>query len=426
MFDHVHHVHLVGAGGVGVSAVGKLFLGWGCKVTGSDLHGGLFVDDLVEAGAIIHLDHKAENIPNDCNLIVYSSAVPETNPERLTAKARGIRQLTLAQFLGELAKGYFTIAVTGTHGKSTTTAMVGKVLEAAGLDPTVIVGSRVPGWDGNIRLGGNRPGAAPGQPPQLVIEACEHLANHLLIHPKIGVITNVEMDHPDFYRNVGHVQETMEQFAKQSEKSIWVEKEPELDIHLRIPGPYNQRNAAGAMAVARTLSVDEGVARKALEEFPGIWRRFEHVGTWNGADVYSDYGHHPTAIKVALAAAREAFPRRRLVHIFQPHQHARTRELFSDFVAALGTAADLTIVPEIYGVAGRTEDTHVSSRDIVEAVKKNHPDVAIFYTESLEATNRMVRELAKPGDVLFFQGAGDIDEVARKFNQNSFSQELSS
>ena len=428
MFEHIHSVHLIGANGVGVSAVGKLFLTWGKKVSGSDLHGGLFSDELERMGASVYpsparppkLQRRREgvNVPKDTDLVVYSSAVPESNPERQAAKDRGIDQVSFAEFLGELAKGYTTIAVTGTHGKSTTTAMIGKVLEDAGLDPTVIVGSRVPGWSlGNLRVGSSK---------YLVLEACEHMANHLKIHPDIGVITNVEFDHPDFYRDLEHVRETMEEWAREVGEVIWVEKEADPKLKLKVPGEYNQRNAAGAIAVARLLKLDEAKARASLEAFQGIWRRFEHLGVWQparmngtnrsggGADVYSDYGHHPTAIRETLKAARELFPNRRLVHIFQPHQHARTAELFDEFVSVLGKA-DINILVEIYGVAGRTDDQSVSSKALAEAVSKTARSGSFtHYAESLDAAEKLVHELVQPGDVLFFQGAGDIDDVARR------------
>ncbi len=433
MFEHIHSIHLIGANGVGVSAVGKLFLTWGKKVSGSDLHGGIFSNELARMGAKMKLGHAAENVPADADLVVYSSAVPETNPERQAASDRGIVQMSFAEFLGELAKGYTTIAVTGTHGKSTTTAMIGKVLEDAGLDPTVIVGSRVPGWPlGNLRT--SVPATYPLQPtPYLIIEACEHMAHHLKIFPDIGVITNVEFDHPDFYRDLAHVEKVMRQWEKQCGRVVHVEEEADPKLKLKVPGAYNQRNAAGALAAARLLELDEANAKASLEAFSGIWRRFEHVGVWHaasfandaaGADVYSDYGHHPTAIRETLKTARELFPHRRLVHIFQPHQHVRTAELFDEFVSVLGRA-DVNILVEIYSVAGRMDARHtdnrrtdgqsISSKALAEAVNKTARSGSFtHHAESLDAAETFVRELTKPGDVLFFQGAGDIDDVARR------------
>ena len=423
MFEHVHSVHLIGANGVGLSAVGKLFLAWGRKVSGSDLHGGVFSEELTQMGATIHLDHKPENVPANVDLVLYSSAVPIDNPEREMAAERGVVMMSYAEFLGELSKQFKTIAVTGTHGKSTTTAMIGMVLADAGLDPTVIVGSRVPGFEfGNLRV---------GKSDVLVLEACEYQANHLFLRPTIGVITNIEKDHIDFYRDLAHIVETMQEYSDHCSNLVVVNAfDPEsqmlqiknkeefsyedIDFELLVPGDYNRANAAAASVVASELGVPDDVVKKSLEKFPGIWRRFERLGEWHGAEVISDYGHHATAITVAIKATRELFPDRRLVHIFQPHQHARTRDLFDDFVSAIGKA-DLTIVAEIYGVAGRTGAHQISSKQIVDTVKDKFPGTEILYAEDLDAAENLVRDHAKEGDVLFFQGAGDIDEVARRF-----------
>lgn len=414
MFEHIQSVHLIGANGVGLSAIGKLFLSWGRKVSGSDLRGGMFSEELTKMGADIKLSHASEHVSDDVNLVLYSSAVPESNPERQVALERGLEIMSYAEFLGKLAENFTTIAVTGTHGKSTTTAMVGKVLEAVGLDPTVVVGTRVPGWElGNVRVGQVSPSTGSGN-NLLVLEACEYKANHLFIKPNIGVITNVEMDHPDFYRDLNHVQELMDKFADGCEKVIWVEKESVPDIELKVPGMYNKKNAAGALAVARELELDETKVRETLENFTGVWRRYERLGEWHGAEVISDYGHHPTSIKETLEATRELFPDKRLIHVFQPHQHARTKELFDEFVEALGDA-DITIVAEIYGVAGRKESGTISSKVLVKAVNKSaRSDHFVHYAKDLSAVENLLRENVKKDDVVLVQGAGDIDEVARK------------
>ena len=406
MFEHLHHVHLVGANGVGLSALGKLFLHLGKHVSASDLHGGMFADDLAELGAQISIGHAASNVPETTDLLVYSSAVHETNPERERARERGVREMSYAQVLGELSRTHPTIAVSGTHGKSTTTAMVGLILEAAGLNPMVIVGSRVPSWkDGNFRMGSGR------DTGYIVVEACEYRENHLNLYPEIGVITNIEEDHLDYYRDLKHIEESFEQFARQSKQVV--RNAPKVDFELQIPGEYNKENAGTALAVARLVGVDDAVSKKALQQFSGIWRRFERLGMWNGADVVSDYGHHPSAVYQSIDAARGFFRDRRIVHVFQPHQHSRTKELFDDFVPALGRA-DVTIVPEIYGVAGRTEDEDISSNDLVEAVKKERPDTKIYYAKDLDAAEALVRDHIEGGDVLFIQGAGDVDDLARK------------
>jgi UDP-N-acetylmuramate--alanine ligase len=434
MLDNFQSIHLIGANGVGLSAVGKLLLSWGRKVSGSDLHCGLFSDELANLGARITCGGTQSSF-DGADMVLYSSAIPESDSERQAAVELGIKQMSYSEFLGELAKNFTTVAVTGTHGKSTTTAMIGKVLEAAGLDPTVIVGTRVPGWEfGNVRV---------GKGTLLVLEACEYKANHLNIAPDVAVVTNIEMDHPDFYRDVGHVERVMREWVgnrkransggeRLSKKTLtavlnadderlakfgvenceWFRKSDAVGLALKVPGEFNLANAAAAMAVARVLDVEPAIVKKTLEEFPGVWRRFERLGEWHGAEVISDYGHHPTAIRETIKAVREMFGARRLVHVFQPHQHARTKELFDEFAAALGSA-DVTVVAEIYGVAGRTESEQVSSADLVAAIVSARPEAKCVYAKNLDEVRRIVAEVARAGDVLLFQGAGDIDDVAR-------------
>lgn len=418
MFAQMKYVHLIGAGGIGLSAVGKLFLHWGKQVSGSDVYPSQQVEALRNMGATIHLGQSPENLPAEVELVIYSPAVPADNPERLKAAELGILTLSYPEFLGELAKGYFTIAVSGTHGKSTTTAMIGLILEAAGMDPTVIVGSKVKSWpDGNMRLGNASPlprGRQGGGLPLLVVEACEHMANMLHISPDIAVVTNIEMDHPDFYRDLAHVQETFEKWKTQAKQvMIGGATLPRIEgLHLLIPGEFNLDNARLAAAVGKQLGVSDEIIIKTLNTFPGLWRRFEKVGQWNEADIFSDYAHHPTAIKKTLEGARQFFPGRRIVLCFQPHQHARTKELFDDFVPSFD-AADLIILAEIYAVAGRLEvEGEISSKDLVGEVRKRGKDV--HYAANLDDVENKLKSLIKPADVVIVMGAGDIDDVARR------------
>jgi len=395
MFEEFRHVHIIGVGGIGTSAIAKLFLAKGARVTGSDRQASALTDELVRHG-LRFAEGGDPSALATADLVVYSAAVPDTDPERAEAARLGVRQLSYPQFLGELSRGYTTIAVAGTNGKSTVTAMLGLLLEAAGYDPLVIVGSLVPGFsDGNLRLGAGR---------FLVVEACEYRAHMLNLHPEMIVLTNVEEDHLDYFRDLAHIQDTFQTFldkmkgkglvvlnaddpgsagfhadrvvryGTQDGADYMVENrrtaagiqsalvrrlhppEPLGDLALRVPGAFNIMNALAATAAAMELGVPFETCARVLKQFPGIWRRFERVGTWNGADVISDYGHHPTAIRATVAAAREFFPGRRVVLCFQPHQHARTKELFGGFVEALAEA-DAVVVPEVYEVAGRTETT---------------------------------------------------------------------
>lgn len=413
-------IHLVGANGVGLSAIGKLMIQKGVKVSGSDMTGGIFSDELKEIGAKIFNVHDAKNLGDDLDLVIYSSAVPKDNPELLEAKRRNIKTMTYAEILGEVSRSYKTIAVAGTHGKSTTTAMLAVILEEAGLDPTVIVGSRVPVWKyGNIRL---------GKSEIFVVEACEYRAHFLELDPEMVVLTNIDTDHLDYYRDLEHILETFQKFVNKAQL-VLVNKDnkesnnlnilnkveyslKDYDIKLSIPGDYNAENASAALTAAIKFNVDEDKAKESLKNFKGIWRRFEDLGLWKGARIISDYGHHPTAIRRFLEAAKEKYRDERLIHIFQPHQHSRTRDLFNNFVDSLGQV-DITIIPEIYAVTGRMKEEDISSFDLVDAIKRKKPDVEIFYAKDLDKTKEMILNIVKPNDVLLFQGAGDIDDLAR-------------
>ncbi|MBI2551573.1 UDP-N-acetylmuramate--L-alanine ligase [Candidatus Uhrbacteria bacterium] len=469
MFTSVKHVHLIGAGGIGVSALGKWFLRRGVLVSGQDRVASAVLDDLVKLGGVMAVADDS-GLEKDVDLVIYSPAVTPEHPTRKEADARGVRSLSYPEALGELTRGHKTIAVTGTNGKSTTTSMIGLMLEAAGLDPTVVVGSLVPGFvDGNLRSGNGS---------WFVVEACEYREHMLLQHPTIGVITNIEEDHLDYYRDINHIHEAMQKFANQSEVLVW-NADDEMsgrlegggwreevggrrleggggriscgietgeiravdrrvgageqsfvcldgtdrlgEIHLQIPGVYNVQNALAAIAAASKAGVPFEVCQKVLADYRGIWRRFERVGTFKGAPIISDYGHHPTAVKGVVDAAREFFPGRRIVLCFQPHQHSRTKELRPQFAEAL-RAADIVIVPEIYKVAGRTEkeEREISSVDLVDDVRALDENKNIRVASDLARAERMLRDLVTEGDVVIAQGAGDIDTVARNLVTSSF------
>lgn len=440
MLEGIQRIHFIGAGGIGNSAAAKWCLAKGRSVSGSDLHASAVTGELMRAGMTFHSGHASTNVPDDAQLVVYSPAVPETNVERVRAAELGVTQWSYPEFLGAMSKEYSTIVVSGTNGKSTTTAMLALVLEAAGYDPTVIVGSLVPSFPlGNLRVGGGR---------FFVVEGCEYRAHMLHLNPEMIVLTNIEEDHLDFYRDLEHIVATFQTFVdklKGKGMTVWNANDPEsaklaLDngvrygydvdaeyvgrdrkaeagtqsvetafgtLRLRVPGAFNVMNALAATASAMELGVPFETCQRVLASFPGIWRRFERVGTWKGAEVISDYGHHPTAIRGTIEAAREFFPGRRIVLCFQPHQHARTQELFPEFVGALATA-DAVVIPEIYAVAGRTEGETVSSRDLVEKIP------GARYAADLAEAESVLRDVVQEGDVLLVQGAGDIDELARK------------
>lgn len=453
------HVHCVGAGGIGISGVMKFLFVRGVSVSGSDAKQSLITDGLTSLGISVSIGHDAANIPAETDLIVYTEAATTENVERAAASARGIPQMGHFDFLGELSKDYRTICVTGTNGKSTTTAMTGKMFIDAGFDPTVFVGSIVPGWKyGNVAVGASN---------ILIIEGDEYKQKMVKLWPETTVITNIEEDHLDVYRNLDHIIATFQDLATKTTHDVIVNgddvnsgsissehrsrfgiSDAGADVFaedriteggqqsflvkrnvaghdetlgrvtLRIPGAFNVMNALAAIAVALRYGVPFEKIQSSLAGFSGVWRRFERVGTFNGAEIISDYGHHPTAIKGTLEGVKEFFPGKRVVLLFEPHQHNRTKELFNDFVQSFDDA-DVLILSEIYGVLGRTDVTDaVSSLDLLNAVEQRIPagDSRVgpkFYTKNLEDAEAKLREIIQPNDVVIVMGAGDVDVVAR-------------
>lgn len=449
MFDRINRIHMVGIGGIGMSALAKYFVSIGKQVSGSDLHQTDIIDDLIKRRVAFH------DLGKDAELLIYSPAVPETDSQRIRAQELGIPMLSYPQALGELSKQYSTIVVTGTHGKSTTTAMLGLILEAAGYDPTVIVGSLVPSFEmGNVRVGKGR---------FLVIEGCEHQANMLNLHPEMIVLTSIEADHLDYYQTLDNIRAAFQTFVDRlagrgmvianADDSVtrslslahpvWYGQNPDVHyrfsgrqmregvqevrverrvppealgtLSLQIPGLFNVSNALAATAAAMELGVPFETCTRTLARYTGIWRRFERLGEWNQAQLISDYGHHPTAIRVTLQAARELFPEKKMILCFQPHQHARTQTLFDEFVSAL-SEADALVLPEIYRVEGRTEEEEVSSKHLVDVLLAKQQKPWVCYAKDFDEAEALLESAVNefPESVVIIQGAGNIDDLARK------------
>lgn len=464
--DLIKRIHAIGIGGIGVSALAKYFALRGVEVSGSDVVDSEIFREAEDVGVKIFLGHKKKNVPDNADFVFFSDAVPEDNPERVRARELGILEISYARLLGELSKTKKTIAISGTNGKSTTTAMVGLILERAGWDPTVIVGSKVPGFKyGNLRL---------GKSDWLVVEADEYRAHLLELSPNHAIITNIEEDHLDFYKDLKHIKETFLQFANKvgkegnlvinaddpasaeietaqkvtfgvnspadyTAKNISISAgEQSFDVWrnfcgpenigrivLAVPGKFNLMNALSASALGLSLGMGLETIQAALADFKGIWRRFERVGIlsgeWLGGDapiVVSDYAHHPTAVAGTLQAAREFYPGKRIMAVFQPHQHNRTKKLFDQFVQSFA-GADVLILSEIYDVPGReeSEDQDVSSKDLVSAVMEKGLVLEARYGGNLEETEALIRSIAKAGDVILIMGAGTIDKVARNLTK---------
>ncbi|MEK7116351.1 MAG: cyanophycin synthetase [Patescibacteria group bacterium] len=434
--------HLVGIGGINMSAVAKLLQKTECNtkqricVTGSDVATNEQAEILKKIGIAVTIGHDAKNVPPNCDLLIYSSAVPPSNPEREDARRRGIREMTNFEFLGEWFADSRVILVTGTHGKSTTTAMLGLILERAELDPTVIVGSVVSSFsDGNLRL---------GKSDLVVIEGDEYAKHFLVFHPYGLIVNNIELDHTDIFPTIENMKAAFRELMDQVVPGGFIVANMEdahvRDVttstsahriipfatdsfHLNVPGRFNQMNAAGAATVARALGASDDAIVAALESFTGIWRRFEFLGEKNSARIYSDYAHHPTAVAATLEAARdgrrESGAVRRTLLCFQPHHRNRTKHLFLDFVPSFDLA-DALVVCEIYDVAGRdaSQDADISSKDLVDAIVRHDADRGasrvVEYAADPNAAVRRITDLATQGDLVLVMGAGDIDAAIRK------------
>ncbi len=444
----MRHVHLVGIGGIGLSAIAKILLAQGDEVSGSDLKASPITEELAKQGAKIFIGHRAENI-GDADLVLITSAVHEGNPEVIEAKRRRIRVVKRYDFFPELTKDKRVIAVAGTHGKTTTTAMIASVLMRAGLDPSVIVGGRIPELAGNARA---------GKGDYFVIEADEYDRAFLGLHPYIAVVTAIEMDHPDIFANVDQVASAFRVFLSQVDRGGAViacgdnevverelkmvecevvlygfganndyrafdaipNKEGGMDFQvsqrndevtnftLRVPGKHNVLNSLAAVAVADRVGVDRETTRRVLQYFIAAERRFEVKGDFGGVTIVDDYAHHPTEIRATLAAARDRYDGRAIWAIFQPHTYSRTKFLLDDFAQAFQDA-DHVIVTDIFA-AREQNDLGISSRDLVARMQHND---ARFIAAVGEAVDYLTKNL-KPGDVLITLGAGDVNRIGEQ------------
>jgi UDP-N-acetylmuramate--alanine ligase len=426
--------HFIGIGGIGVSALAKYYLENGWQVSGSDLVASEITDSLKKSGVGIFIGrHKAKNLPKDASFVIYSPAVQKTNPELKEAKKLKIKCLSYPQALGELTKRHFTVAVCGTHGKSTTTAMLGLLLTRAGFDPTVIVGTKLKEFgNSNCRVGKGK---------YLVIEADEHFASFLNYWPQIIVLTRLEADHLDYFKTFENYLSSFKEFichlpkdgilvANQDDENV-KKLSPKCRTHnyslkqrgtrklgkiLKIPGEHNVSNALASLAVARILKIPDRISFRALSRYRGAWRRFDEKSirlNKKRLTLISDYGHHPTEIKTTLQAARQKYPKRKIRLVYQPHQYQRTYYLFKDFTKAFREApVDEIIITDIYDVAGREEKSikkKVNSKKLVKAINKN----SVIYLPEGKVLNYLKKNLVNR-EVLIIMGAGDIYDLTKK------------
>ncbi|MDZ4227063.1 MAG: cyanophycin synthetase [Patescibacteria group bacterium] len=422
------NIYMVGIGGIGMSALAQLFQHQGKAVSGSDREESPVTKMLAEKGIRVWVGHDQCQIPADAELLVYSDAVPADNAERVRGKEMGITEMSYFKALGEVSKTMRTIAISGTHGKTTTTGMLAAILKAAGKKPTAIVGSIVKDFHSNFLAGGD---------DLLVVEACEYRDHVLELSPEILVVTNLELDHTDYFPDLEALQKT---FAKAVEKvpaeGFIITDPNDVNIapvlagakakvvdytkedvpELKLMGEFNRANARAAVSAARAAysDISPGLAGDALRDFKGSWRRFEYKGeTQQGASVYDDYAHHPTAVRKTMEAAREKFPDKRIVVAFHPHLYSRTRDFMDDFAKALAEADEVVLAP-IYAareqpIAGITSDILAEKINALGIPAISLPSLSGVRDSLLAASCRL-----QATGLIVTMGAGDIYKVAEQ------------
>jgi UDP-N-acetylmuramate--alanine ligase len=438
-------VHLVGIGGIGLSGIARVLHGWGYKVSGSDRQASALTAMLEVEGMTIYAGHKADQVAG-ADVVIMSSAVAEDNPEVVEARQRGVPVMKRNQFLADLTAGKVTIAVAGTHGKTTTSAMIAWILVQAGLDPTFIAGGVLDNLGTNARA---------GHGSHFVIEADEYDRAFLGLWPEVAVVTTIEHDHPDCYPTLDEMRDAFARFAARvgadgllivggedreardlgqtwrriggqaatfglgpgwdwqaeqvqmgigSSFEVWHEGRRLGECSLELPGRHNVLNALAALAAVDMVGVPFETAAGAMAEFRGTARRFELKGETGGVTVVDDYAHHPTEIRATLAAARARYPGRAIWAVFQPHTYSRTAALLKEFGTAFGNA-DHVMVTGIYA-ARESETLGMSGADVAAQIgQSGHRDVE--YVETLDGAAAALLERVRPGDVVLTLGAGD-------------------
>ena len=443
------NIHFIGIGGVGISAIAEILLSRGYRISGSDMKESDITDKLKAKGVDVHIGHRSENVEN-ADLIIYSAAIAEENPEIIYAREHNIPLAGRAEILGILMDEFEnSIAISGTHGKTTTTSMVSLILDNAKLEPTILVGGNLEQIGGNVKVGHSK---------YFVTEACEYRDSFLQLRPKIEVILNIDSDHLDYFKDIEHIVSSFDKFTKAVPEdgkiiaydanpfvkrviehvdgavtygysddctysikdihfesngmprfSVYYEGENLGEVLLQIPGEHNILNAAAAFACCHQCGVDPEVIVKTLNEFSGTERRFDIIGTTeNGVKLVDDYAHHPTEIRATLSAS-EKLPHKRLWCLFQPHTYTRTLALFDQFADAF-EKADILVLAKIY--AAREKDIYkISSEKLAEEIKRVHPDKEVYYIDNLEGIADFVSEHAEKDDLVITMGAGDIYKV---------------
>ena len=420
--ENIKKVHFIGIGGIGMSGLARLFLHEDKIVSGSDRVASEITKSLEKEGVEFFATQEASNIKEGTDLIIYTEAMDADHPEMIAARKLEVPMVNYFEALAFVANKYYLIAIAGTHGKTTTTAMLIDIFEEASYDPTAIVGSLRSKTGSNFRAGKSK---------YFIVEACEYKEDFKYLKPDVLVITNIEHEHVDYYKDIEAVQGAFRRLAESVPEDgaiiaqstnlqvrpvvedlacvvIDYAKEVNLNLQLKQPGLHNRMNAAAAASAAKFVGIEKSVIQETLENFAGTWRRFEFKGYVNGAPVYDDYAHHPTEIEAAIEGVRELYPDKKLTVVFQSHTYSRTRELFSDFVTALSKSDRVLMLP-IYP-ARKEDTTGVSAEQLLEEVSKTGVETNFFQT--LEAAALAVRESVGSEDVVVIMGAGEVTKVA--------------
>jgi UDP-N-acetylmuramate--alanine ligase len=452
MFSSIRKLHFVGIGGIGMSGIAEILIDQGFTVTGSDRAASDNTDRLKALGAHVYVGHAAENLEPDVDVVVYSSAVPPDNPELATAHARKIPVIRRAEMLAEVMRLRYGIGIAGTHGKTTTTSMVSLVLMEGGIDPTVIVGGRLRGLAGsNARL---------GKGDFIVVEADEFDRSFLSITPTIAVLTTLETDHLDCYRDLEDIKSAFIQFAskvpfygfvvlcldepalqdimpKLKKKIITYGLNGQADLQavdirhrqntstflvvhqgrdlgevtLQIPGKHNVQNALAAIAVGLELGVPFAQIAAGVAKFTGVFRRWEVKAEVKGVTIVDDYAHHPTEIKATLAGAKSGW-RRRVVCVFQPHLYSRTRDFYDEFGRSFFNA-DVLVLTDVY--PAREEPIQGVSGELIANAAREFGHKQVHYVPDKKAVPAFLLSIVQPGDIVITMGAGDIWRYGEDF-----------
>ncbi len=420
------NIYCSGIGGMGLSAYASLQLALGHRVSGSDSGKSSLLGDLRGQGIFVATVQDGSALLPDTDLFVYSEAIESHHPERERAQRLRIPSCSYFQALGDLSRASFVIAVCGTHGKSSTTAMAARVLLSAGCDPTVVVGTKVPEFDGrNWRKGGGE---------IFLLEACEYRKSFHFLSPDLILLTTVDGDHFDYYADIAAYEEAFTEFfhrlptggslvlhgedpsalrvALTADQTVVDADRYPLPV-LAVPGRHMRENARLVLGMAQVLGIPMNVARSSLADFQGTWRRMEVKGVRpDGVLVVDDYAHHPREIRATLSAMREQYPTRRIVCVFQPHTHDRTRKLYGDFTQAF-RSADIVIVPNIYAARKESDVREVDLPTFLQDIRKASGST-VFGGLTLEETSTFLNEeILHSGDLLLCMGAGDITVLAQ-------------